>query len=31
MGVLTKEKHWPSFLARMATNGIPKLERWQKS
>lgn len=30
MGVLTK-KHWPTFLARMATNGIPKLERWQKS
>ncbi len=31
MGILTKEKHWPSFLARMATNGIPKLERWRKS
>lgn len=30
MGILTKEKHWPSFLARMATNGIPKLERWNK-
>lgn len=30
MGILTKEKHWPSFLARMATNGIPKLERWRK-
>lgn len=29
MGILTKQKHWPSFLARMATNGIPKLERWQ--
>lgn len=29
MGILTKEKHWPSFLARMATNGIPKLERWR--
>lgn len=29
MGILTKEKHWPSFLARMATNGIPKLERWK--
>ncbi len=28
MGVLTKEKHWPTFLARMATNSIPKLERW---
>ena len=28
MGILTKEKHWPAFLARMATNGIPKLERW---
>lgn len=30
MGILTKEKHWPGFLARMATNGIPKLERWRK-
>jgi len=30
MGILTKQKHWPSFLARMATNGIPKLERWRK-
>ena len=30
MGILTKDKHWPAFLARMATNGIPKLERWQK-
>lgn len=29
MGILTKEKHWPSFVARMATNGIPKLERWR--
>lgn len=29
MGILTKEKHWPAFLARSATNGIPKLERWQ--
>ncbi len=29
MGILTKEKHWPTFLARMATNGIPKLERWK--
>jgi len=31
MGILTKEKHWPGFLARMATNGIPKLERWTKA
>lgn len=31
MGVLTNEKHWPSFLARLATNGIPKLERWRKT
>lgn len=28
MGILTKEKHWPSFLARWATNSIPKLDRW---
>ena len=31
MGILTKDKHWPSFMARMATNGIPKLERWHKT
>lgn len=31
MGILTKQKHWPSFLARMATNGIPKLDRWSKA
>ncbi len=31
MGVLTKEKHWPTFLARMATNGMSKLERWKKA
>jgi hypothetical protein len=30
MGILTKDKHWPAFLARMATNNISKLERWQK-
>lgn len=29
MGILTKEKHWPGFMARMATNGITKLERWK--
>lgn len=29
MGVLTKEMHWPTFMARMATNSIPKLERWR--
>ena len=29
MGVLTKDKHMPSFLARMATKNIPKLERWR--
>lgn len=28
LGILMK-KHWPGFLAKMATNGIPKLERWQ--
>lgn len=28
MGVLTRDKHWPSFLAKMATGGIAKLERW---
>jgi len=26
-GILMK-KHWPGFLAKMATRGIPKLERW---
>lgn len=31
MGILTKDRHWPSFLARLATNGIPKLERWRHS
>lgn len=31
MGILTKEKHWPTFLARMATNGMGKLERWKKA
>ena len=31
MGILTKEKHWPSFMARMATNSIPKLERWRRA
>jgi len=30
MGILTKEKHWPSFLAHWATNSISKLDRWQK-
>jgi hypothetical protein len=25
-----KKKHWPGFLIKMATNNIPKLERWQK-
>lgn len=29
MGVLTKDMHWPSFMARAATKNIPKLERWQ--
>ena len=29
MGILTKDKHMPSFLARAATKNIPKLERWQ--
>jgi hypothetical protein len=24
-----KKKHWPGFLIKMATNNIPKLERWQ--
>ena len=28
IGVLMKH-HWPGFLAKMLTNGIPKLERWQ--
>jgi len=28
MGILTK-KHWPTFAAKLATNGIPKLERWR--
>lgn len=28
---MLREKHWPGFLAKMATNGIPKLERWNKS
>lgn len=31
MGVLTRQKHWPSFLARLAVSGIPKLERWRQS
>lgn len=26
-----KEKHWPGFLAKLATKQIPKLERWQKA
>jgi len=30
MGILTK-KHWPTFMARLATNGIPKLECWKKA
>jgi len=25
------QKHWPGFMAKMATNSIPKLERWQKT
>ena len=29
IGILMK-KHWPGFLAKMATNNIPKLERWNK-
>lgn len=29
IGILMK-KHWPGFLAKMAANGIPKLERWRK-
>ena len=28
IGILMK-RHWPGFLAKMATNGIPKLERWK--
>ena len=24
-----REKRWPGFLAKMAVNGIPKLERWR--
>ena len=27
-GVLVNQKHWPAFMARAATRGIPKLERW---
>ncbi|MBX4197452.1 zinc ribbon domain-containing protein [Candidatus Saccharibacteria bacterium] len=23
-----RQKHWPGFLAKMAVNGVPKLERW---
>jgi len=30
IGMLMKQKHWPGFLAKMATNGIPKLERWNQ-
>ena len=29
MGILTKQKHMPAFVARWATSSIPKLERWQ--
>jgi len=28
--VLNKEKHWPKFLAKLASKQIPKLERWKK-
>ena len=28
IGILMK-RHWPGFLAKMATNGIPKLARWK--
>jgi hypothetical protein len=31
MSILTTEKHWPAFLARMATSSIPKLDRWHKA
>ena len=27
--VLNKEKHWPKFLAKLASRQIPKLERWK--
>ena len=27
--VLNKEKHWPIFLAKLASRQIPKLERWK--
>jgi hypothetical protein len=26
-----REKHWPGFLIKMATNNIPKLGRWKTS
>ena len=29
-GILMK-KHWPGFLAKMATRNIPRLERWKTS
>ena len=25
-----RKKHWPGFLAKMAVNGVPKLERWNR-
>jgi hypothetical protein len=28
LGILMK-KHWPGFMAKMATSQIPKLERWK--
>ena len=30
-GILMRQKHWPGFVTRLATSGIPKLERWHKT